>query len=540
MLREVSKKCREHLLPALFACVAVPASAYTCTNTAPPVINSVSSASAYGGYAYFTSGSWLEIKGSNLADPNDPRITASSGPGQWTGNDFNGDNAPTMLDGIGAAVNGKPAYVSYISPTQINVQAPADTLLGGASITVTNCQATSQPFAFTRQALAPGLLAPPNYVSGNGTPYLVATFVSDAAYVLDTSLGASFGLNSRPATSGDTIIAYGVGFGNVTPAISPGVIETLSNALVNPVTVSFGQTPATVSYQGLAPNFVGLYEFYITVPQGLSNGDYAITVSQNGVKLPQTFYLTVEAAAAPTLQGLSLSASSVNSGSSVTGTVTLSGPAPAGGIVVLLTSSSSFATVPATVTIPEGATSANFTISTSAVSTNQPATITAGAGTTSVQAVLSILAPAGIANPYTTFSTFGVTFQPTGFASGPITFFPITLNADHVTFSVSLGGGPVLTNGTFSNNGLTFTANALQSSSTTPPYGIFVAPGENEFRLSSASLTIDLTQTSAVGTSVAGTFTGMLTVAGTPFPSGGSPVTLSGPVQGMYGAALSQ
>src|SRR6202041_124941 len=37
-----------------------------------PAITSIDSASAFGGYAYFASGSWLEIKGVNLADPADP------------------------------------------------------------------------------------------------------------------------------------------------------------------------------------------------------------------------------------------------------------------------------------------------------------------------------------------------------------------------------------------------------------------------------------------------------------------------------------
>jgi uncharacterized protein (TIGR03437 family) len=110
---------------------------------------------------------------------------------------------------------------------------------------------------------------------------------------LNTSTGASFGLNSRPAKPGDLIIAYGIGFGDVTPTIAPGVIVEQSNTLVNPVTISFGSTSATIAYQGLAGNFVGLYEFYITVPQGLANGDYRINVQQNGVAVPQTAYLTV-------------------------------------------------------------------------------------------------------------------------------------------------------------------------------------------------------------------------------------------------------
>ncbi len=123
---------------------------------------------------------------------------------------------------------------------------------------------------------------------------MVVTFASDGAYVLNTSLGASFGLNSRPAKPGDLIIAYGVGFGDVTPTILPGTIAQQSNSLVSPVTISFGSTQATLAYQGLAPNFVGLYEFYITVPAGLANGDYQIHVSQNGVSVPQTVYLTIQ------------------------------------------------------------------------------------------------------------------------------------------------------------------------------------------------------------------------------------------------------
>jgi uncharacterized protein (TIGR03437 family) len=265
---------------------------YVCSNTSPPVITSVDSASAYGGYPYFASGSWLEIKGSNMADPSDPRLSAATNPGQWTSSDFNGANAPAMLDGISVSVNGKPAYVWYLSPGQLNVQAPEDIAAGNVAITVTNCKATSPPSTFARRALAPGLLAPSTYTA-NGTQYMVATFQSDGAYVLNTATGAAFVLNSRPAKPGDGIIAYGIGFGDVTPSFLPGVIAGASNTLVNPVTISFGSTNAAVAYQGLAGGFVGLYEFYFTVPPTLANGDYQVNVTQNGTTVPQTMYLTV-------------------------------------------------------------------------------------------------------------------------------------------------------------------------------------------------------------------------------------------------------
>jgi hypothetical protein len=126
------------------------------------------------------------------------------------------------------------------------VQAPQDTATGNVAIAVTNCKATSSPVMFARRAIAPGFLAPLNYTA-NGTQYIVATFASDGAYVLTTS-GVAFGLNSRPAKPGDLIVAYGIGFGDVTTSanqsILPGVIVGQSNALINPIAVSFGSTPA--------------------------------------------------------------------------------------------------------------------------------------------------------------------------------------------------------------------------------------------------------------------------------------------------------
>ena len=68
----------------------------------------------------------------------------------------------------------------------------------------------------------------------------------------------------------------------------------------------------------------------------------------------------------PVLASLTVNPSSVVGGSPSTGTVTLTGPAPAGGALVSLSSSNtSAATVPASVTVAAGATSATFAVTTS-------------------------------------------------------------------------------------------------------------------------------------------------------------------------------
>jgi hypothetical protein len=77
------------------------------------------------------------------------------------------------------------------------------------------------------------------------------------------------------------------------------------------------------------------------------------------------------------LQKLSLSSASIVGGSQVIGTVTLSAPAPAGGLDVTLASSNAAAIVPARTTIPAGESSQIFTVATTDTATPIVATITA-------------------------------------------------------------------------------------------------------------------------------------------------------------------
>ena len=93
----------------------------------------------------------------------------------------------------------------------------------------------------------------------------------------------------------------------------------------------------------------------------------------------------------PTLTGLTLVPSAVVGGQGSTGTVTLGGPAPSGGAVVALSSSRSpVASVPATVTIPGGTTSASFVVSTKPVKRTRTTTITASYNSSAVSATLTV------------------------------------------------------------------------------------------------------------------------------------------------------
>jgi len=244
-----------------------------------PSLNTVISAGAFGGFTSVAPGSWIEIYGSGLAS--DAR--------SWGSADFSGNNAPTSLDGTKVTIGGKSAFIDYISPSQVNALVTSDTPTGAQQLTVTNSIGTSSTYNVTVNALEPGFLAPASFNIG-GTQYAAALFTDGVIYVLP--VGAIPGVASRPAKPGDTIILYGVGFGPVTPAIPAGQIVQQANSLASAFQMAIGGVPVTPQYAGLAPNFVGLYQFNIVVPN-VPTGTAPLTFTLGGTPGTQTLNLAI-------------------------------------------------------------------------------------------------------------------------------------------------------------------------------------------------------------------------------------------------------
>ena len=245
-----------------------------------PTVSGVISASAFGGFPTFAPGSWIEIYGTNFA----------VGTQTWASSDFNGVNAPTTLRKTSVTIGGLAAFVDFISPLQMNAQVPAGLSQGSQPLVVSTAAGSSSPFTVTVDAVQPGLLAPPSFKLG-GTQNLVALFSDGATYVLPP--GAISGLPSRRAKPGDMITLYGVGFGSVNPSIPPGQIAGPLNTLSAPFTISIGGKQAIVSYNGLAPTYVGLYQFNVIVPDIPASDTAPVTFSLNGVNGTQTFSIAV-------------------------------------------------------------------------------------------------------------------------------------------------------------------------------------------------------------------------------------------------------
>lgn len=248
----------------------------------PPAITpgGVVSASAFGGFTSIAPGSWIEIYGSNLAS--DTR--------SWGAADFNGINAPTSLDGTTVTIGGQYAFIDYISPGQVNALVPSNVVTGPQQVTVTTPSGMSGAFTLTVNAAQPGLLAPLSF-NLNGTQYVVALFL-DGSYVLPT--GAIPGISSRPAKAGDTIVLYGVGFGPVIPNIPAGQLVGQSNAIASGLQMAIGGQPAMALYSGLAPNYTGLYQFNLVVPNTPVTGTVPFSFTLGGTPGTQTLNIAVQ------------------------------------------------------------------------------------------------------------------------------------------------------------------------------------------------------------------------------------------------------
>jgi hypothetical protein len=125
-------------------------------------------------------------------------------------------------------------------------------------------------------------------------------------------------------------------------------------------------------------------------------------------------------ASAPSLSALTLSQTTVVGGTPVTGTVTLTSAAPAGGVAVSLTSdNTTAATVPASVTVAAGSTTATFTVTTNPVANSQSSIIIGTAGGVTRHSVLTVTTEFHASNGSVSLARGGtgggrVTSQPAG------------------------------------------------------------------------------------------------------------------------------
>jgi hypothetical protein len=192
----------------------------------------------------------------------------------------------------------------------------------------------------------------------------------------------AIGVNPNAVTSG-TPVRGTVGLAQPAPVGGATVFLSSSDAAA--------QVPASVTI----PAGNSANSFTITTGSVINATSVSITASTSGSNTTKTAWLNIgpDPNADVVLLSVSPSVSGTTGGNSIPATLFLNGNAPAGGAVVEMTSSNSAAAqVPASVTIPGGQGWANFTITTSPVTTDTSVTITGNYGVTQ-SAVITVTAP---------------------------------------------------------------------------------------------------------------------------------------------------
>jgi uncharacterized protein (TIGR03437 family) len=236
-----------------------------------PVIAEV--ANAEGESPTIAPNTWVEIKGVNLAPSGDSRI--------WQSSDFVNNQLPITLDGVSATVNGIPAFIYYISPTQVNILTPPGALAGPVQVQVTNNGAVAASFTAQAQPLSP------SFFVFNGGPYVAATHVN-GSYLGPATLYPGL---STPAKPGEIVVIYANGFGPTSTAVVGG-LTTQSGTLATMPIIKIGGVAAVVQFAGLvAP---GQYQFNVVIPSTLADGDQVVTATYNGQTTQSGTLITIQ------------------------------------------------------------------------------------------------------------------------------------------------------------------------------------------------------------------------------------------------------
>jgi len=182
-----------------------------------------------------------------------------------------------------------------------------------------------------------------------------------------------------------------IGGGSLTATIALGTVAPASGANIT-VTSSAPSVAQPSAGTVTVPADETTTTFAINTFTVTSTRTVTITATNVAAGASQSQMLTVNPQTAGQLQSVTVAPTQVTGGAGVTGTITLTGPAGLGGLVVqLATSNALYALIePSLVIVPQNSTTATFTIATSHVPSTQTITITATAGGISKTAVLTV------------------------------------------------------------------------------------------------------------------------------------------------------
>lgn len=307
-----------------------------------------------------------------------------------------GINASTNVTITASAAGGSASAILTINPIQITALAINQTpVVGGNQTTGTVTLNGPAPLGGMGIALTSSNSAatvplnievPAGQTTGNFT-------INTTGVVTATTVSISGSDGSNTVSANLVVNPASLAALSVSPSAVPGGVSATGTVTLNGVAGSSGISVGLSSSSGIAQ-----VPTTVMVPAGASSTTFTVTTSvvQNSTIVTLTATQGGNNFKAPltvgpvTLSGLSISPTNIQGGSSATGTVNLSGPAPNGGLAISLVSSDLSTSVPNSVTVAAGSTSATFNVTTNPVSVSTSVSITATQGTNTQKASITV------------------------------------------------------------------------------------------------------------------------------------------------------
>ena len=175
------------------------------------------------------------------------------------------------LAGVRVRIGDIDAPLHFVSPAQINAVLPVEFDPGAdVSILVSANGVLTAPQSYLVAPAMPGI-----FVDSTGAPAVLRFIPGEGAQAVTPG---------NPARIGDILEIFATGLGETEPPVASGDALSTASALLTPVSVEIGGIGVPVLYQGLAPNFVGLYQVNVQVTDNIPTGDgLQIRIIQNGI-----------------------------------------------------------------------------------------------------------------------------------------------------------------------------------------------------------------------------------------------------------------
>jgi hypothetical protein len=286
--------------------------------------------------------------------------------------------------------------LKVLAPRVLSIGFPSTSPVGGSTVTGT--------VKLTGKAPDGGCIV--NITNG------LAGIIAPATVLINAGLDSATFSATLPVVSVETVVPWKASlngaFKTFTMTIKPASILAVSfspasaaggSSMTGKVTLT-GQAPdggTAVSLVSAAPS-IAMVPASVVVPAGATNVSFPVAtvavVADTNVSITATTGAVSKVGTvrvlAPVVTVFLLSTSTVQGGKTIAGRINVSGMAPAGGVVVTLTSSDPSVTPPVTIVVPAGTKTVGFSIPTSIVPVSTAVTLRATTGATSKTVILTV------------------------------------------------------------------------------------------------------------------------------------------------------